>query len=126
VDQAVGGTSAAAPLWAGLIARINQGHGRPVGFVNPLLYSAGKEAFRDVVAGGNQGCLAGVNWDACTGLGSPRGETLASALPGAVRAAGANTTGTAPHRARQRHDAGENVVAFASTEGRRIRGTPRA
>jgi kumamolisin len=96
VDQAVGGTSAAAPLWAGLIARINQGHGRPVGFVNPLLYSAGKEAFRDVVVGGNQGCLAGVNWDACTGLGSPRGETLASALPGAVRTAGANTTGTAP------------------------------
>ena len=96
VDQVVGGTSAAAPLWAALIARINQRHGRPVGFVNPLLYGAGKEAFRDIVAGGNQGCLAGGNWDACTGLGSPRGETLAQALPGAVRTAGANTTGTAP------------------------------
>ncbi len=34
----VGGTSAVAPLWAGLIARVNQQVGKPVGFINPLLY----------------------------------------------------------------------------------------
>ena len=86
-DQVVGGTSAAAPLWAALIARINQRLGRPVGFVNPLLYTAGQGAFRDIVAGDNEGFHAGGDWDACTGLGSPIGETLARLLPGAVRAA---------------------------------------
>jgi len=86
-DQVVGGTSAVAPLWAALIARINQKFGRPVGFVNPLLYSAGKGAFHDVVKGGTDGFQAGGNWDPCTGLGSPIGEVLARALPGAVRTA---------------------------------------
>jgi kumamolisin len=86
-DQVVGGTSAAAPLWAALIARINQQLGRAVGFVNPLLYSAGEASFRDVALGGNEGFLAGGRWDACTGLGSPVGETLARALPGAVKTA---------------------------------------
>ena len=86
-DQVVGGTSAAAPLWAALIARINQKLGRAVGFVNPLLYSAGQASFRDIALGGNEGFLAGGRWDACTGLGSPIGETLARALPGAVRTA---------------------------------------
>jgi kumamolisin len=87
VDQVVGGTSAGAPLWAALIARINQKLGRSVGFVNPLLYNAGGGPFRDVVRGDNEGYLAGGAWDACTGLGSPRGETLARLLPGAVTTA---------------------------------------
>src|SRR5262249_36622661 len=37
-DTVIGGTSAVAPLWAGLIARINSGRSRPAGFVNPQLY----------------------------------------------------------------------------------------
>jgi kumamolisin len=90
-DQVVGGTSAAAPLWAALIARINQKLGRAVGFVNPLLYSAGQAVFRDVAVGNNQGFTAGRNWDACTGLGSPVGEALARTLPGAVGTASALT-----------------------------------
>jgi kumamolisin len=86
-DQVIGGTSAVAPLWAALIARINQRLGRPVGFVNPLLYSDGRGAFRDVIAGDNKGYFAGGDWDACTGLGTPMGETLARTLPGAVKTA---------------------------------------
>ena len=37
-NTVIGGTSAVAPLWAGLIARINAAKGSPVGFINPQLY----------------------------------------------------------------------------------------
>ena len=78
----VGGTSAVAPLWAGLIARLNQGLGKPVGFINPLLYdiptTAG--AFRDITSGTNGDYKAKSGWDPCTGLGSPNGQKLLDAL----------------------------------------------
>ncbi len=78
-----GGTSAVAPLWAALFARINQLLGAPVGFVNPHLYAdASTGAFHDITAGGNGGYDAGPGWDACTGLGSPEGTALASVLRG--------------------------------------------
>ncbi len=77
----VGGTSAVAPLWAGLIARINQGLSKPAGFINPLLYTAPANAtFRDVTQGNNGDYKAGAGWDACTGLGSPNGQNLLQAL----------------------------------------------
>jgi len=78
----LGGTSAVAPLWAGLIARINQGLGKPAGFVNPLLYalSAQDGAFRDIIDGDNGDYRASKGWDACTGLGTPHGENLLKAL----------------------------------------------
>jgi kumamolisin len=77
----VGGTSAVAPLWAGLIARINQGLNKPAGFINPLLYAAGADAtFRDITQGDNGDYKAGKGWDACTGLGSPNGQSLLQAL----------------------------------------------
>lgn len=92
----IGGTSAVAPLWAGLIARINQGlvkaRGKTIGFLNPLIYKssiANSPAFRDIVAGNNDltGTLngiysAGPGWDACSGLGSPIGVQLFTALAG--------------------------------------------
>ena len=79
----IGGTSAVAPLWAALIARINQVLGGPVGFVNARLYAAsGSGGFRDITSGGNGGYQAGPGWDACTGLGSPEGTALATALRG--------------------------------------------
>ncbi|MDP9045163.1 MAG: S53 family peptidase, partial [Pseudomonadota bacterium] len=70
----VGGTSAVAPLWAGLIALMNQGLGHPVGFLNPLIYGslAGKGLFRDIVTGSNGAYSAAPGWDPCTGWGSPR------------------------------------------------------
>ena len=77
----VGGTSAVAPLWAGLIARINQGLGKPAGFINPLLYAAPANAtFRDITQGNNGAYKAGAGWDACTGLGTPNGQNLLQAL----------------------------------------------
>ncbi len=77
----VGGTSAVAPLWAALIARINQGLNKPAGFINPLLYAAPANAtFRDITQGNNGDYSAGAGWDACTGLGSPNGQNLLKAL----------------------------------------------
>jgi len=77
----VGGTSAVAPLWAGLIARINQGLGKPAGFLNPLLYATPASAtFRDITQGTNGDYKAGTGWDACAGLGTPNGQSLLQAL----------------------------------------------
>jgi kumamolisin len=78
----VGGTSAVAPLWAGLIARLNQSLGKPVGLLNPLVYAipASANAFNDITVGNNGKYKAGPGWDACTGLGSPNGQNLLAAL----------------------------------------------
>jgi kumamolisin len=79
VDTVIGGTSAVAPLWAGLIARINQASGKNAGLVNPQLY-ANPQALRDITSGNNGDFDATIGWDACTGLGSPNGTLLASLL----------------------------------------------
>jgi kumamolisin len=81
----VGGTSAVAPLWAALIALINQKLGRPVGFINPALYALAASPFLDITTGNNDDSglgyfSAGPGWDACTGLGSPDGTALLNAL----------------------------------------------
>jgi kumamolisin len=77
-----GGTSAVAPLWAGLLALVNQSLGRPVGFLNPLLYGSlhGLGVTRDVTLGDNGQQHAGPGWDACTGWGCPDGAKLLAAL----------------------------------------------
>lgn len=84
-----GGTSAVAPLWAGLIARINQGLGKPVGFINSILYqpAVSGTGFRDITEGNNGAFpsskrfyTARPGWDACTGWGSPRGADILNAL----------------------------------------------
>jgi subtilase family serine protease len=85
----VGGTSAAAPLWAALIALANQAgaqHGlRPAGFLNPALYRLGSGAvtprpYHDIAAGGNLFYQATAGWDYSTGWGSPDGNALVRAL----------------------------------------------
>ena len=78
-DTVIGGTSAVAPLWAALIARINASTGKPAGLVNPALYS-NAQACRDVTQGNNGDYAAQAGWDACTGLGSPNGSLLARLL----------------------------------------------
>jgi kumamolisin len=78
-DTVIGGTSAVAPLWAALIARINQASGKNAGLVNPQLY-ANPQALRDITSGNNGDFEATIGWDACTGLGSPNGTLLASLL----------------------------------------------
>jgi kumamolisin len=91
----IGGTSAVAPLWAGLIALINESVGKPAGLVNPLLYQSASTAgdFNDVTSGNNGAYSAGPGWDPCTGLGSPIGAQIAAAL-GAPQQARARKTGT--------------------------------
>jgi kumamolisin len=86
-NMVIGGTSAVAPLWAGLIALNNQQNGRSAGFIQPQIYAAkGASAFNDIVSGNNGAFSAGPGWDACTGLGSPIGTKLI-ALLGASSAA---------------------------------------
>lgn len=92
-SQVIGGTSAVAPLYAGLVARMNQNlaksGGNPVGFLNPLLYALPSVGgpFQDVVSGNNDiykalggEFAAGPGWDPCTGLGSINGTELLAAL----------------------------------------------
>ncbi|MGH9584835.1 MAG: protease pro-enzyme activation domain-containing protein, partial [Bryobacteraceae bacterium] len=85
-NEVIGGTSAVAPLWAGLIALINEHAGTAVGFVNPKLYSiTNSAAFRDITSGNNDDSDLGYysaapGWDACTGLGTPDGAALLEAL----------------------------------------------
>ncbi|HTR41792.1 MAG TPA: protease pro-enzyme activation domain-containing protein [Pseudomonadales bacterium] len=90
-----GGTSAAAPLWAAFTALVNQqalaSSKSTVGFLNPALYAIGKSAiytncFHDVTTGNNTNFILGneyfaaPGYDLCTGLGSPNGSNLISAL----------------------------------------------
>jgi len=77
-----GGTSAVAPLWAGLIALMNQQLGHPVGFLNPMLYGSlqGKGVTNDITSGNNGSYSAKAGWDPCTGWGSPDGAKLLKAL----------------------------------------------
>jgi kumamolisin len=100
----IGGTSAVAPLWAGLIALINQKLGHRAGFINPLLY-ASPSALRDVTVGDNKvgsgdiGYDAAAGWDACTGLGSPDGMKLLAVLSASQQGAGSSAArlkGAAP------------------------------
>ena len=78
----IGGTSAVSPLYAGLVALLNQKLPQPVGWLNPLLYGplAGSGAMRDITSGDNGGYAAGSGWDACTGWGVPVGSKLLAAL----------------------------------------------
>ena len=79
-----GGTSAVAPLWAGLVALMNQKLQKPVGFINPLLYDPKVHAnsFRDITSGDIGAYQARPGWDPCTGWGSPIGVNLLRALGG--------------------------------------------
>ncbi len=90
----LGGTSAAAPFWAGLIALADQEAGHPLGFVNPAIYRIARgplyhRAFHDITAGSNTmvfngvtitGYEAGPGWDPVTGWGTPDAEFLVPLL----------------------------------------------
>jgi kumamolisin len=69
-------------LYAALIALINEKRGRPAGFLHRALYrqSVASQGFRDITSGSNGAYNAKTGWDACTGLGSPKGNQLLSAL----------------------------------------------
>jgi kumamolisin len=80
-DVVIGGTSAATPFTAALLALISQQLGYRLGFLNSVLYGfAGSEAFRPITAGNNQLYYAAPYWNPCTGLGSLVGERLLNLL----------------------------------------------
>ena len=92
-QEPIGGTSAVAPLWAGLIARLAQATGKRFGLLQTILYAgaaAGTAApgFNDVTQGNNGAYKAGPGWDACTGLGSPNGAALLTLLSGTTPTTG--------------------------------------
>ena len=83
VETVKDGTSAVAPLWAALIAIANAQRGTPLGFVNSVLYS-NPALLRPIIRGNNRadgkGYDAGPGWNACTGLGVPKGSDIIAAL----------------------------------------------
>ena len=84
---AIGGTSAAAPLWASLTALADSSCGSPVGLANPALYAAPSSDFDDITSGDNSydgvtGFSAGPGYDEASGLGTPEASSLVSALCG--------------------------------------------
>jgi len=92
-SEVFGGTSAVAPLLAGLLARINQRlvakSKKTAGFINPLLYGPASSAFRDITTGNNDiykklkgKYTASQGWDACSGLGVADGSKLLTSLGG--------------------------------------------
>jgi len=83
--QVVGGTSAVAPLWSALVARLAQSTGKRFGLLAPLVYAgvshgADVAGFRDITSGNNGAYSAGPGWDACSGLGVPDGTALLNRL----------------------------------------------
>ncbi len=78
----VGGTSAVAPLWAGLIALLNERLGKRVGWLNAKLYTklTSGSALNDITVGNNGAYTAAKGWDACTGLGTPNGAAILKGL----------------------------------------------
>lgn len=77
-----GGTSAVAPVWAGLTALLNQKMAKPLGFANPVLYGVHPSSggLVDITQGNNNGFNAAPGWDPCTGLGRPDGARLLAAI----------------------------------------------
>lgn len=78
-SMVIGGTSAVAPLYAGLFAAFGKG----LGFVSPKLW-ANKGSFTDITTGGNGLYHAGVGPDPCTGLGAPIGSAIAALFASTV------------------------------------------
>lgn len=81
LDLPMGGTSAAAPMWAGLVIAINEKLGHPTGYLTALLYSADfAKALKAITESGGGTCQPTAGWNPCTGLGSPIGTALLAAL----------------------------------------------
>ena len=83
----IGGTSAVAPLWAGLIALLNEQLGKNLGWFHPMLYGtlAQHKVLHDITAGTNGAFKAGIGWDSCTGLGTPNGQAMLNLLQSSTR-----------------------------------------
>ena len=99
----VGGTSAVAPLWAALIALLNQQCGSNIGLANLALYQNAENGFHDITQGNNGSYSAGPGWGPCTGLGSPNGSQLSQIFATATAGAAKSAPATASRGAKPAH-----------------------
>ena len=120
-----GGTSFAAPMWAGYLALVNQqsvaNGGTPLGFINPALYSIGGGSgytadFHDITSGSN-GYSATTGYDLASGWGSPNGAALISALLGSGPAPGFSLSASPASLSVAQGNSGSSTISSAVTGG---------
>jgi subtilase family serine protease len=120
-----GGTSFAAPMWAGYLALVNQqavaNGNHTVGFINPTLYTIGLGSsydtdFHDVTSGSN-GYSATVGYDLATGWGSPNGSGLISALAGSSSGPGFSLSASPTSVTVAQGHAGTSTITSTVTGG---------
>lgn len=94
-NMVIGGTSAVAPLWAALVARLAQASNRRFGLMQAIIYgqmASTNTGFHDIVVGNNGSYEAAPGWDPCTGFGSPDGTALLAAIQSGAGAGGGGGT----------------------------------
>ena len=120
-----GGTSFATPMWAGYMALINQqavaNGNKPLGFINPTLYTIGLSSnyttdFHDITSG-NNGFAATTGYDLATGLGSPNGAALISALAGSSSTPGFSLSASPASVSVAQGSAGTSTITSTVTGG---------
>ena len=120
-----GGTSFAAPMWAGYLALVNQqavaNGNHTVGFINPTLYTIGLGSSYDTdfhdVTGGSNGYSATVGYDLATGWGSPNGSGLISALAGSSSGPGFSLSASPTSVTVAQGHAGTSTITSTVTGG---------
>ena len=121
-----GGTSFAAPMWAGYLALVNEqsvaNGNKTVGFINPSLYSIGESSsygsdFHDVTSG-SDGHSATTGYDLATGWGSPNGSGLITALAGGTSSSPGFSLGASPSSVTvTQGNAGSSTITSTATGG---------
>jgi kumamolisin len=120
-----GGTSFAAPMWAGYLALVNQqavaNGNKTLGFINPALYTIGLSSsydtdFHDVTSGSN-GYAATTGYDLATGWGSPNGAALIAALAGGSPAPGFSLSASPISVSVTQGSSGTSTITSAVTGG---------
>ncbi|MGD0545493.1 MAG: S53 family serine peptidase [Candidatus Acidiferrales bacterium] len=118
-----GGTSFAAPMWAGYLALVNQqaaaNGNKPLGFINPALYILGLSSsydtdFHDITSGSN-GFSATTGYDLATGIGSPNGAALISALAGGSATSGFSLSSSPTTLSVSQGNSGTSTITSAVT-----------
>ncbi|HEY0178643.1 MAG TPA: S53 family peptidase [Dokdonella sp.] len=126
VGFGIGGTSYAAPRWAGFIALANEqsiaNGGAVLGFVNPALYAIGVGSdyandFHDPASGSNGGFHAVAGYDLVTGWGSPNGENLIAALSGPTTTPGFVLAGYPPNPSMTRGSTTSTTITVDALNG---------
>jgi len=120
-----GGTSFAAPMWAGFLALANEqamaDTGATLGFINPTVYTIGLNSiydanFHDITGGGN-GYSATIGYDLASGWGSPKGEALINSLVGTSKGTGFSLSASPSGVTLAQGATGTSTIASTATGG---------